>query len=467
MTTSAALVPVVLVVGEQRVDLAVTAGARLADVLHSRGIDPREASVTTSTGTLLDVDGSLTDQAGAGDVLWVVDQQIQTGGERAGDSHGGDDTRRRFPREGSGWLVCALTTALCLVVIASHSWALGGESEANPFLLRLGVAIALGAAAVVLAMRASGDHKGRFATGASLLDETVLAPVVGFTAAFLLATPGTHAAASLAVVMGSVAGACISTLRYSMSRRSGDPSEAVAAVLAVLWAVLALVFALAILFDLPSYVAPTLMLGTVPLIMRSMPSAALDISDEQLLDMPYLTLTAANVRGVQARSPSRVRWRMVNEHVRFAERRRGAGLLVASAITAVMSPVVLASYEPGGLRGWGTVALIALLVVFLALAPRTFRRTVEKAAPRLALLTVLIQLALFAYAQPELRVWALALIALAIGTAFLAVPLAQGYRSVRWSRLGDVVEGFAVVFIMPAALLAAGAVEGLQVLTAR
>src|SRR5699024_681147 len=309
-------------------------------------------------------------------------------------------------------------------------------------------------------------HSGHRPAEHGVLEETVLAPVLGFAAGFLVTGPEQYGALRLSVVLGLLSAAVLAVLRYSVSAREQDSSAGVAAVLAGVWTVVAGLFAAALLLDLPGYVVPALLLGGAPLMIRSMPSAALEIPDEQVLDMPFLARTAISVRGVLPKSPGRARSERVAERIRRSEHRERAGKISASVIVVVTAPVVLATYEPGGLRGWGTVALVALVLVFLTLAPRSFRRPVDKVAPRLALVTVLAQLALGTHRFPDAMAWGFVAIVVAVGFAFPPVALARGSRSVRFSRLGDIVEGFSVGLVLPAALLAAGAVQGLGTLTA-
>src|SRR5690625_1400830 len=266
-------------------------------------------------------------------------------------------------------------------------------------------------------------------------------------------------------VLGLLGGAVAAVLRVAVSRRTQDPTAGVAAVLAGVWTAAAALFAVEFLLGLPPYVAPALVLGATPLLIRAMPGAALDISEEQVLDMPFLARTAMSVRGVLPKSPGRVRPEHVARRIRQAEHRERAGMIAASVLVAATTPAVLAGYEPGGLRGWGTVALVGLVVVFLTLAPRSFRRLADKLPPRVALFTVLAQLALGAHQFPDLLTWGIVALVVAVGFAYLAVPIARGYRSVRFSRLGDIVEGLTVGLALPAALIAAGAVQGLQTVT--
>lgn len=482
MSTSTTLLRMALLVGPEQMDLAVTPQARLADILHSAGIDAATSEVTTSAGRRVDLQAPVSAEISDGAVLSVVDAEHASSGRT--DASQKWSRYQRLPVGVAGWVVCALGIALCVVLVASHVAALTTDGPQYPSWLRVVTPLLLGGSGAMLAVRRvppgrSGAgrqptrHDGAGGQGLyrrsdqGLLDETVLAPVFGFAAGFLVAQPGQYGAVRLGVVLGLLSAAVLSVLRFAVSRREQVPSAGIASVLAGVWTVVAALFAVALLLDLPPYVVPSLILGTAPLMIRAMPSAALDIPEEQVLDMPFLARTAMSVRGVLPRSPARVRREHVSRRIRQAEHRERTGMISASVLVVAMAPVVLASFEPGGLRGWGTVAMMSMLVLFLTLAPRSFRRTADKLPPRLALFTVLAQLAVGAHQFPDLLAWVLVLIVAAVGCAFLAVPLAQGYRSVRFSRMGDIVEAITVGLVLPAALVTAGAVEGLQTLTAR
>lgn len=493
MSTSTALLRVALLTGSGRLDLAVTPEARLADILHSAGIDAEATMVTSTAGTEIDLHAPIAEEISDGAVLSVVADD-RTTPARSGRARDTPTRFQRLPAGLAGWVVCGLGLALCVVIVASHAANLLAEAGPYPRWLGVGAPVLLGATGMLLAVRrmprdgradrggtgsdgpparesgrpdgaARGDLSGRADHG--LLDETVLAPVFGFASGFLVAEPGQYGALRLGLVLALLSASVLAVLRYAVSRREMAPSHGIAAVLAGVWTAVAALFALALLLDLPAYVMPALILGAAPLMIRSMPSAALDIPEEQALDMPFLARTAMSVRGVLPRSPARVRLDHVSRRIRQAEHRERAGMISASVLVAAMVPVVLAGYEPGGLRGWGTVALVALLVLFLTLAPRSFRRPADKLPPRLALFSVLVQLAVGVHRFPDALAWGIVLIVAAVGFAFLAVPLARGYRSVRFSRMGDILEAITVGLVLPAALLAAGAVEGLQTLTAR
>jgi len=514
VSTSTTLLRVVLLADGERVDLAVNPDARLADVLHTAGMNVSGRVVTTPEGRRVDLEAPLADEVTEGQILAVVPDVPPSSGA-AGPTGSGAGRYQRLPAVTARWGVCALGVALAAVMVLTHLATMVSPT-AYPRPVATGMPILLAALAVALAVRQgppgrqslpssvaspgrslprqarrpgevgpSADRRGHLepgpgggrmadgvrapgaasAAGPGVLVETVLAPVFGFAAGFLVADPGQYGAPRLAVVLGLLSGAVAAVLRFAVSRRTQDPTDGVAAVLAGVWTAAAALFAVEFLLGLPPYVAPALVLGATPLLIRAMPGAALDISEEQVLDMPFLARTAMSVRGVLPKSPGRVRPEHVARRIRQAEHRERAGMIAASVLVAATTPAVLAGYEPGGLRGWGTVALVGLVVVFLTLAPRSFRRLADKLPPRVALFTVLAQLALGAHQFPDLLTWGIVALVVAVGFAYLAVPIARGYRSVRFSRLGDIVEGLTVGLALPAALVAAGAVQGLQTVT--
>ena len=463
------LLHVVLSLGARRSDVAVSSDALVGDVLRASGVDVAAVRVVDSTGVDFDLDLTIGEQMNAGEVLWVLDAEPRRdddGASRTGAPAQAIPAGRRRTVPGSaGWLAGLLALVLCAVLVLTHTMAMSSGLSQLPDVVRYVVAALVGSGAVLLALARRGDPGGRDVADSHLLDETIFAPVLGFAAGFLLVPTAMVGADRTAVYIGLVVAACLAGLRYAVSRRVGDPSDSVAAVLATIWVALAVLFALALLAGVPGHVAPTLVLGAVPLVIRALPSASIDVPDDQLLDLPLVTRTASSVRGRSPRSPGRVQWRQVDRAVRFAERRKSAGLIAVSVLVVLMAPWVFTVYEPRTLSGWATLALLAFLAIALGLGPRVSRGTPAKVAPRLALVGLLVEVALVARGTST-QPWALALVVVAVGLVLLSLAIVRGWRSVAWSRAGDVLEGIAVVLIMPAALIAAGAVQGLQLLTA-
>ncbi|CAM3620296.1 hypothetical protein OCAE111667_18840 [Occultella aeris] len=467
-TTAPARLFLAVVDGDERADISVSPDALVGEVLRARGADPARVVAVSSSGAVLDPDHAIGRHLGNGSVLWLVT------GDAAGSTDGaGRPTRerhravrRRTPSGSAGWLACIAVTAACALLVVIHSISVGAGAGVLTDPFRYAVAALLGAGAVVLALRRSGDQGGTTVAGSHLVDETILGPILAFTAGFLLAPPDAFAVLRLAVVIGLVAGASMAALRLAVSTYHQDPSTSVASVLTMAWVVLAVLFGLSLILDLPVHVAPALILGVVPLVLRAMPSASIAVPDEQLLDLSFVARTATSVRGRAPRPPGRVQWLQVERTVRYAERRKAAGLAVASVLVMAMAPPVLAAYEPGTITGWATLALFTFLVITLGLGPRSYRGVIEKSAPRFALLVLLIEIALAARVTPDAGLWSLVGIGGGLGIALLTMAIVTGWRSVKWSRAGDIIEGIAIIFVMPAALLAAGVIEGLQTVAA-
>jgi len=123
--------------------------------------------------------------------------------------------------------------------------------------------------------------------------------------------------------------------------------------------------------------------------------------------------------------------------------------------------------QAAGGEGWwlqhgGAVALLVCLAVGQALVARPVRDASARIALRVSAAVCGLALAwvLLAEAGATARL-AAALSIAAAGVVALAVSLALGrdWRSVRWARFADLLEGTAVVLSMPAGLVAAGLVE--------
>src|SRR5699024_3096383 len=277
--TSTALLRLVLLQGTERMDVAVTPEARVADVLHSAGVGHVDrVLVTTSAGREVNLQGLISQEARDGEVLSVVDRDdaITPGVEN------GLVSPARFRRLRAGltrWLVCALGIAMVAVLVGTHVAVLAAGQDHPPW-LGLAMPALLAGAGVVLAIRraphdaaaadaavtpATADdasrHSGHRPAEHGVLEETVLAPVLGFAAGFLVTGPEQYGALRLSVVLGLLSAAVLAVLRYSVSAREQDSSAGVAAVLAGVWTVVAGLFAAALLLDLPGYVVPALLLG--------------------------------------------------------------------------------------------------------------------------------------------------------------------------------------------------------------
>jgi hypothetical protein len=221
-----------------------------------------------------------------------------------------------------------------------------------------------------------------------------------------------------------------------------------------------------LLAALPPVVAAAVLVGIAPLGLRILPTLALSVPDEQLIDLAHVSRTAASVRAQRPRALGRVNERQVGLTVAHAERRKATATVVLSAVPPALLPVVLVSVSPGTVPWVGALALSACVVLALVLGPRSARGAVGRWVPRVAASVVLVELAVSAPADASWLVpVAVAALALVAGMTALSIVLGRGWQSVLASRLADALEGLAVVLALPAAAVAADVIETLRKVT--
>lgn len=444
--TQVGAVPVVrvTVVGPAgRADLTVPTGAPVRDLLRPEvlgGRDPAGVTCRSPAGGLLDVDAAVAD-AGVpdGGVVVVTAGRAPVAGDSRSARRSSAGRRASAGRPARAGLLAGGLVAL------SGAAALASTGVVRPVaglsLLALGVALALSGgssrpgAAPVTAPAVAGAGTGVLVVadrpGWSLLAVTAAAAVAGVAAA--LARSGRlHATEPLAVwVALSSAAAAVGTLALA----TGLGPAGVAA----------------------------LVLGIVLPAVRLLPAGVVDVPDDVLLELDRLSVTAWSARETRGRRPRRVRLRRddVSGTVEHGRRLLVAWAVAASLGTAVLA-VVLTSTATQGWARWGTPVLLGCLAVGLPLAARALRES----APRVPLLlggaacgATLAAIVLPGVTTVTAVPVVVVLVLGALSAAVAASAAGRGWRSVRWARVGDVLEGLAATLALPAALVAAGAVE--------
>lgn len=441
-----------LTLGDRSVDLAVPHAMSLAEALRTAGVvlGPRTV-VVDSGGRPVDVYSAAGGDLLDGSVLHVV-ERAAPGGRAATATRAEDDHRRPADplgaRPSAPWGLAVATVAA--VVVLGTVLLDPGAAPA----VRTPVAVLLLALAAALVPVATRRGAGVWVTCA-----VVSCAAAGAAAAVPPAVPEVG---RLAVAAALVAGTAAAALRWGTARRRRDPAEDVAAVVAVVLGGTAVVSGSVLALRLPAVLAAAVVLGAVPLALRVLPVAGLDVPDEQLLDVTPVARTVSVVRAPSTPSPGRVSTGMVRRTVHAADLRRDAGtvLLVVVAVTAAAT--VLLQAPDGWLEQRAAVAAIALVAVTLALQPRTSRSPAVRWAARTGWVALVLLLA----AAPAVGAttvgsgaWAVAPVLLGLGVAVLSLAYQRGWRSVAWSRAADGLEALATVLALPVALLAAGSVE--------
>lgn len=442
-SASATHVRLVVAVGSEHRHVALRPDVLLGDALRAALVptDVPGTVVLDSTGQRLDLVRSVGDQLEDGAALHVVRPAPRPRRHRELDP----ESLVRRPRPQPGLLALAGACGGVLLVAA-----LLGAQDGPPAVVVTALTAGLALLALVVAI---------VATTASPV-ATIAAPLLAAAAGAWSVLPSDEAGRRLAVVVALVAATAAAAVRAVAAHAAREGDDEAVVVLGALVVAASLVLA-TVLLDLPAQVAPALLVGGAPLVLRVAPRLALTIPDDQLVDVSQVARTAESVRAPRPRALGRVSERLVARTVHGAERRVTTAVVIACALTVLLTPGVVASADPGSVARWGALALVACVVLAFVLVPRTQRNAAGRWTPRLAAGALLVEAA--ASAPDGLRVVA-AVAALVVGlvVAVVGAALARGWHSVVASRLADGVEGLVVVLALPAGVVASGLVEVLR-----
>lgn len=431
--------------GDRRIDVALPATGTLADALGVAGValdDPRLTLLvgdrpTEAATPVTDVDD--------GTLVTVVDPTVD-----APDPRRVARERRVAGRGGSApawWALLALggvatvldvlapdllgarwtpAVAVLLAVATVVTAVLAARRREDlPVALRVATPVALAAAAAVTVV-----PDGWF--GAEVLDVVTAAATVGVlgVAGVALADAGPWRAS-----FGAVAG--------------------VAAGVAALWG-------LTLLLGWPAQAAAALTAGAVPVALRALPAALLQVDEGYFMDYGRYLRNRWSVRGTVPADPGPVDGEQVQAHVRAAAAARATATVALAVLGALALPAAVPLHPAGGIVVGGTVALVLCYLLALPLLARTESvpalRWVVRASAVVAAVVGLRTLAATVGTDAQLLL-AGVLAVVGVGAAVVAVPLGRGARSLGLSRTGDVLQGMGTVLALPAALLAAGGLE--------
>ncbi|MGL5930808.1 MAG: hypothetical protein ACRCY8_17900 [Dermatophilaceae bacterium] len=504
-----------LVADERRYDLVVPLGARVGDVLAVLGIpaSPVSSSVATAGGQVLGPHDRLDERLTPGSVLTVVRttthevlREVVTldtssaapgarpstpgwaGGARRRTSSSDrvavpvdDATRRRDDvdatvsraalrgrpratgsasrRRTGADLGGALVVGFAVVALVGALVALPGPTPATASARSVVAALLLGTAVVgVLA----GPREGVAAAAIRLAAAPALAVAAGLT----VPLPDSPSRAAVSGVLGAACGAVVLGLGSAAgaARGAGDRAERTA--MACLGG-LAGVLAAAVLLGWPTATPAAVIVGLVPVLARTLPSASLDVDSSQLVDADRLSTTVWAVRERPGGQRDRVSSADVRERVGEARASVSVGTSYLATIAALGGWALASAEPPSTLASWS--CWVVLLVAAVALGYQA--RSVRDRVARSALLTASASLTGSGVAallgERPAWTWAIAgtALVLALLTIVGAVAVGAGWRSPRLSRLADRAESLAVVVALPLGLVAAGMIEALRRVT--
>lgn len=435
---------VALVDGASRYDLVVPLHASVDDVL-------RAAAVTDDGIRIMGVVGREIDRATTmrslddGAVLVLVDPAAPST----------VPTERPVPpvvarRVPAAWAVLAVGGGILALLRL-----LGGD--ALPSSVRTAVALIAVAAALASATAFSLAVRERTATLIPVACLVMLA--FGGGAALVPDVPASSALVAVfsGLLGGSVVAGVMGVLGATATLRAqGRTAATVAAVLAAIWG-------LGLLLHLDATAPAAVTLGIVPIAQRVLQASLVDVAPGTFVDYARFQTARWTVR---QNLPDEVRTIDAADADALVERstaRLTVGVVMLVAAGAASAFAALPSF-PGDapvILG-GRIALASAVVLSLLLGSRKstvpFLRWVERSGAAVVIAAVLVAL-LPSITSGLLVVVAGLCLAVGLGCALLTVPIGRGFRSLGWSRTGDVVEALATALSLPAGMLAAGGVE--------
>ncbi|MFC8192037.1 hypothetical protein ACFUMH_10290 [Cellulomonas sp. NPDC057328] len=431
--------------GDRRLDVALPATGTLGDALGAAGVVLDDPGLTLLVGDRPTAPTTPVTDLEDGVLLTVVDPAV-----RVQDARRAARARRVAGRgaDTPAWwaLLAAAAVALALDVVAP------GLLDERATLL---VAALLGVAALgtaVLATRRRDDLPAplRVATPVAL---TVAGAVT-------LVPDGWYGASVLDVLTAAATAGVLGVAGVALAdagpwRAAFGAVAAVAAGVGALWG-------LVLLLGWPVQAAAALTAGAVPVALRAVPAALLQIDEGYFMDYGRYLRNRWSVRGTVPADPGAIDGDDIRAHVVAASAARVTATITLALVGAAALPVAVPVHPSGGLVVGGTVALVLCYLLGLLLLARTESvpalRWVVRASTVVAAVVGL--RALGATVGPGTETLVAGLLALVgVAAAVVAVPLGRGARSLALSRTGDVLQGMATVLAMPAALLAAGGLE--------
>lgn len=191
---------------------------------------------------------------------------------------------------------------------------------------------------------------------------------------------------------------------------------------------------------------------------RVVPSIAVDVPDQALVDIDRLAVSAWSARERPRRSRSRtmVSREFVEEVVDRGSRLVSTAAAAVLVVTLVAAPLVVTTSDLP-IDRFGAPVLVTLVGCTQLLVARSYRHTYARWFLRFAGLWCLGVVLVLVVSGQEWRS-EVGVVAFVVGGVLVPVGVAvgRGWRSVWWSRRAEIAEGLAVAFSIPAFVVTVG-----------
>lgn len=427
-----------------RNDLVVPGDSTVAELLTVGGVDLRRYVGTTTSGAAIDLDSEVSDVPGDGGVIWLFDRAA-TASAGGADASVKDALTSGQPRRNT--LLLALLLAITVVLVSC--------AVLTPTVTTVSVAtVLLLVGALALLVQPVRE---------STIYVAFVAPVLGAAAGAVALSVFHDSGAMMAA--GFVLGATVACVRHAQALMRGRLAAATTAVIAVMWSVLAVLNAAAFLAGIPAVVITAVQVACAVPVFHFIRAAALDVDASELIDTPYVIRDAQGLRQTPPREPSPVGADTARRQFQLARRRSEAGIVIACALALLSTIytvlVTVTSVDTPSVETWCVLGGALGVGCYFLLTARMLRDGVARAAALVTGTVISVASAaalIIALQLSALLVAGIVIVAGAI-VASLTVPLARDWRSLGWSRTGDIVEGLFLA-LAPAALLYGSGIAG-------
>ena len=432
---------VTLVHEGERLDMAARTGVSVAALVPPpKAHQPSGFLITTADGTVVDAEAAVGTDALEGTVL--INTPVRAGLRRYETTDGDLESALRAS---VGEAAVVLVAVLCFFLgglppLVGHGRLLPAASHI------VGACLLM----VLLVAAAFRPVRQRSAVREALGALTV--PVTGGAAGALLA-PVSSPDSRLLVALLTMWGTGVAALLLWIARRGA-------------WLFLAAV----------GTVVPAMGVSRVPVLVVLMavgalgglliPGFAMQVPNQQLLDMTQLRVMGRSVRQPMAPPAHDASPRSVSQSVARTTVSSVALEIAFGSLVLLSLPTTIQTALADGMTAWGARVEIVCVMLLLLLRPRTAHSRVLRLMPRLvvavAIVLVLVLLWIDGGAGVITRSWSQAvafIIFLTTASTFAVGMFLSTVRSAWWGRLGDIFQTLAAVGTLPSAVIAAGLID--------
>lgn len=423
-----------------RHDLVVAADSTVSELLAVGGVDLRRYVGTTTSGAAIDLDSAVSVTPGDGGVIWLFDRTgTDAGSPSVTDAKSAAPV---VPSQRNPLLLALLLLITAILVLCA-------VITPTPLIVSVSAVLLLAAAASMLAQPVS--------------DSTLY---VAYVAPFLGCAGGAVALAAFRdpggmIAAGMVVGATVACVRHAQAQVVGPIPRATTAVIAVLWSVFAVIEAAAFIAGVPAGTMTAVQLACAVPLFHYMRAAALDVDAHELIDTPFVIRDALGLRHATPVAPSPVHADAAARQYLIARRRSEAGIVAACALALLSALYAVPTVIGQTVETWCVLGGALGAGCYFLLTSRTLRNGLSRAAALVTgtFIASLAAAALIISLQLSGLLIALAFVLAGVVVGCLTVPLAHDWRSLGWSRTGDIIEGL-LLALAPAALLYGSGIAG-------